>query len=225
MTFLRKQIVYLAITAIIVFNFSSFTYFLTFAHSNKQNWYDLIIYMFSDYLVLAFFLFAVFFMLTYNIGSRKNFYLYLLLKFNKRKKWYNSNVLQLLILAIMYTGFIVIICFLEGVGTLDFNNKWSQYSMSLTANKQLIYMYDPKVFRYIVNTISPLLFICINIFYVICYFFVIGMIYYIFSMLFNDSCIIISLTNCTELVYEKNSYIFCFPILFFFCICSGETRC
>lgn len=181
LNFYEKSLTYTTFL-LIVYLLSRFIYFSQNSFMKKQNFYDLLISIFSNYLALAYFIFIIFILFIYSIGSKKVYYQYVLLRFKSRRQWYNFNVLLLLISSIGFTLFIVIQCILESIFTLGFKNTWSEYSVFLISKYSLISQYDNRILTYIEGSISPLSFVLINIFFFICFLFVLAMIYFILSL-------------------------------------------
>lgn len=202
----RKQILNSLIAVVIIFVFSRFIFFLNSSNMKKQNWYDLIISIFSNQLVIAYFLFAAFFIFIYNVGSKKRFNQNIFLRFDNKKSWYNYNVIMLLVFATSFILFIIIQSLLEGITTLNFSNVWSEYSILLSSKG----FYDQDVFRYTMSSMSPLTYVVINTFYVICYFFVFGNIYLIFSICLKGKVkafVGVFIVNCLNIfAYSSESF-------------------
>lgn len=206
-----KKIGYFFIITVIIFTFSRFIYFQSHSYMKNQNIYDLIISMFSNQLVIAYFLFVAYFIFIYNIGSKKQFYKYVITRFRSLKQWYNNNILIIFIFSIIFIVFILIICFLESYLTLSFHNEWSEYSLFLTSENSPNIIFDKNMFKYIISSISPLKYSLINSLYIIFYFFNIGSIFFILSIILKNKIgafVGIFIINCINIIaYNSEEYI------------------
>lgn len=197
----KKQIVYCSFSVAAIFILARLKYFLDNSFMKEQNWFDFLISIFSNYLVMAYFIFALFIFFIYNIGFKNLFYQNLIIKFKNRRIWYNHKIIELLAISLIFTLILILICFLVGISSLVFTNRWSSYTLFLASNKSITKVYDVDVLSFIIDTLSPMVYIFINILYAICFFFVLEIIYLIFSMCFKKtswaflSVIIVNLIN------------------------------
>lgn len=173
----KSKIFYISAVFLIIFNFTKYSDFMKRNDVGQANFYDLAMYNFYDHYSLAFFYFILFLLCIYNIISRKNFYKYVFLKFKSKKEWYLYNLLAIFVSSIIFTFFIFLQCFLEGFSNFNFDNKWSSFSLGFSLRL--------KGFRNITNSISPLSCLILLMIYLIFYFFAVGTIFLIFSMILN----------------------------------------
>lgn len=92
---------------------------------------EFIIYIFNNF----FFIFYISYFIVFYIYNKQinntvaeN---YLRVKFKSRKKYLIRNISNIFIIVIGYILLIMIICLIQSLLNLDFNNNWSEYSISL----------------------------------------------------------------------------------------------
>lgn len=208
----KDKIEYSLIAVLLIYNFAYYISFLQNTKGFYVNWYDFSISLLSSYMNMAYFYFSIFLIYIYNVNSKKNYYKYLFLRFKNRKEWYTYNILNILVKSIKFTSIIIIQAFLQGIITLSFRNKWSEYSIHIASSKRVAYLFNQKTFGYVIETMTPLKYIVINIIFIIFFFLVLGLIYLILSMLFKSKLIVfvsIILLNCVNIgVYLLEAPIF-----------------
>lgn len=199
----KSKMFYLFIILLVTFNFSYYISFIRNTNGFVVNWYDLIIGILSMYMNSAYFYFFIFLLYIWNINSKKAFYKYEFIRFEDRMEWYRYNVLNILSNSVKITIIIVVQTFLEGVATLSFSNEWSEYSKHILSSKRISYLYEPSTLRYIMDIMTPFKYTIISIFFMISFFFVIGLIYLVFSLIFENrvfSFISTFILNCLNIV-------------------------
>lgn len=213
--FNRKLINYLVFISLIIYNFLIFINFSSNAFMKKQNIYDLLIATFDNYFGQAYFFFILFFVFIYSIGSQKYYFQYIFLKFKNRKQWFNVNILLVVFSSVFFTLVIFLQCLLEGMLNFKFNNSWSEYSLFLSSTATTVY--ENNVINYVVHAMTPLAFVVITMIFTICFFSVIGMLYYVLTLCFKKkiwaflgvfliNCINIYLYNYSNNFAQKFSF-------------------
>lgn len=185
----KSKITYFVIFSVVVYNFIYYISFLQNTTGFYTNWYDLAISLFSSYMNIAYFYFTIFLLFIYNITSKSDFYKYIFLRLGSKKKWYFYNVINVVISSVLFTILIIAQTILEGMVTLSFRNKWSEYSIHITNPERIRYLYSPDTFSYVMNNMKPLKYIIISVFFILCFFCTIGFIYLIFSMVLKNKVI------------------------------------
>lgn len=214
----RKNIAYFFVIIVSIFTFTRFIYFQSSSYLKEQNIYDLIISMFSNQLVISYFLFVAYFIFIYNIGSKKEFYKYILIRFKSLKEWYNNYIFSIIICSIFFTFFLLTICLLESFLTLGFKNEWSEYSLFLSSNSSSGLIFNPDVFKYIIDSITPLQYILMNSIYIIFYFFCIGSIFFILSIIIKNrvwAFIGVFIINCVNIAAYGSEEVFIRKLSFY----------
>ncbi|GAB6169501.1 hypothetical protein JCM1393_19610 [Clostridium carnis] len=177
----KKKTIYILIIISSIYTISNFYNFL-YLNNNRGNYYDYITGTFGSQFVVSYFLFIIYIILISNISMKKEFNKYVMCRFKSLKDWYNDTILIILIISIIFVGFIFIVCTLESSITLDFSNKWSEYFISLK-NNDVMLIYNKKNVEFLIDNVKPMKYILINLIYIVLYFFTFG------NILFNTTII------------------------------------
>lgn len=200
------------IITLVVFVFYRYIFFMQNSFMQNQNIYDLFISVYSNILVVGYFMFIIFLVFIYNIAVKNDFNKYLFCRFSTINKWYTYNIFTILILSIIFVVITYVICILEGVLTLDLANKWSAYSVYVGSGNSPITIYNSEVFSFISSTISPFVYVVINSIYFTMYIFIIGSIFFVLNIILKNkilsilSTIIINYINI--MAYNSDIYLF-----------------
>lgn len=126
----KKTICYI-ILAVVIYTFADFMNYLVLTGGSKGNYYHYLISNCSNQFIIAYFTFSIYIILIHNIYMRKEFNKYIIVRFKNIKDWYNKNFVSVIVMAIIFTLFMIIIFTIEASLTLDFTHEWSEYYHSI----------------------------------------------------------------------------------------------
>lgn len=169
------------LSTLLIYNFALFVYLLL--QPQQHNIFDLFISQFEYFPILVVYSLG-YLLIIYNINQKTNFYKYYYLKFNDKLQVYNINVFTLLLLSIVFTFFINIFSFAEGIFTLQLENSWSSYFYSIMQGTMNIF-YSLDNVQVLTNTISPITYVLLTNLFVISYFFFEGLLYFVIDSFIN----------------------------------------
>ena len=163
--------IYIILTLYLMLNYNFFLS-QTITRYRSISVYDLVIFIFSSYKILFFLLSFLFLISIKNIISKDHFNKYLLLKFRNRNQWFMKNILIIAGASLLFVIVILIILILQSLLHFSFTNNWTDVSM---AAPSYIHSSNP----FVVTLFSSTL--------VFCYFFTIGLIFYVSNLFFKQS--------------------------------------
>ncbi|MGL5243906.1 MAG: hypothetical protein ACRC7R_01840, partial [Sarcina sp.] len=120
----------------------------------KISFYDVVNNGFS-YTTLVFPLVLFYLIIIYNLEDKNNFNKYLYLKFKNKIDFYNTQVLTILISALLLILFIDIISIIECLGHITFKNIYSEY-FSYTMLGKLNVVFEKSILNAVISKITPL---------------------------------------------------------------------
>ena len=153
---------------------------------NQFNYFSLFVVYSLGYLLII-----------YNVNQKNDFYKYYYIKFKNKVSVYNTNVLTLLIISVMFVGFIDVVAFAEGIFTLPLENLYSNYFYH-TMNGTINIFFSLDNVQALTNTIPPVIYVLlINLFSIFHIFFE-GLLYLVVDSFFDKdglSLIIVIIIN------------------------------
>ena len=178
----------------LVFVYNMFL-FVEFINKNTAyNFYDVIINNFS-YLTISYFLSFFFLLVLYNLCDNTNFYKYLLYRFNNKSDVYNASVVTIIFSDIIFIFFINIMCILESIGNISFQNQWSDCFFKLMHGRINLF-YSQDSVKIITQTLTPFSYIMYIDILVFLYLFCLGLVFLISNTIFKSRTI----AFCTTMI-------------------------
>lgn len=131
----RPSMIYLVSSFVTIFLFVQYHRFVQFGEGLHQNIYDYLLYIFNDYFNVFYFLLFVYLVMMYPLSPTSSFNQYVIMRFRSRGQWYRASVTSISMVSISLLLSILVICILQSLITLGFENQWSEYADSVNKNR------------------------------------------------------------------------------------------
>lgn len=198
-----KKLIYILSVLVVIYTLFNF---IEISNNPYSELSDFIVKIFNNYFTIGYFLFAIYLLSIYNVSSKREVNKYILLRFKDKKKWYNNKLIIVGIISLIFVLFVLGICLLQGGANLSFQSGWSEY-FKLTKSMQ----YNSEIVDYIISKITPLNLIILNVIYWILYFFTMGTIFFITSIIFKKRVLAIGTTifvNCLSILMYRSDLVY-----------------
>lgn len=169
---INKKKVYILAAITTILCCVMFFKYLTTEIGKSKFIYDYIFYVFSDFYFVSYFTSMMFLYLIHYISKKDSFEQYKLLRFKNKIMWYKHKLIVLAAYAIGFVFFTLLVCILIGSSTLSFKN------ISLYINKIVTLKKYPL-----------LTLVVINMSFLACYLYIIGLVYFISNIRARNSFI------------------------------------
>lgn len=163
------------VSLLLIYHFIMYMYILT--QNDYCNIYDLFMKQFNYFSLFVVYSLG-YLLIIYNINQKTEFYKYYYMKFKNKVEVYNVNIITLLIISILFTFFINIVCFAEGIFTLPLDNSYSEYFYHIM-NGSINVFYSTDNVKELVNLVNPIGFVLLLNLFSIFYFFLEGLLYFV----------------------------------------------